>query len=207
MSPLVDDVEIEDHLHVPIALELGDGLANRRVFVEREDVRVHDAARRLLVVLEEVLDHARLLRTHQVENGGRELLRQVVDQGSRIVGGDFLGELGDLLGGPGGKQRGARLRAELRDQHGSGFRTQLAQRLHGEPVVALNEHGKRRYAIAVRELTKNLREVGGMLLLEEIQQVGDGTNAEQPLDRVEDEIDSTLRRHENPSAHKRLRVA
>ena len=39
-----------------------------------------------------------------------------------------------------------------------------------------------------------------MLLLQQVQQVGGRTNAQQSLDRVEDEIDSSLRRHdEGPS--------
>jgi hypothetical protein len=34
-----------------------------------------------------------------------------------------------------------------------------------------------------------------MLLLQQVQQVGGRTNAQQSLDRVEDEVDSPLRRH------------
>ncbi len=62
VAALVDDVEVEHHLDVAVALQLGDGLADRHVFVEREDMRVHDAAGGLLVVLEQVLDDARFLR-------------------------------------------------------------------------------------------------------------------------------------------------
>ena len=98
VAPLVDDVEIEDHLDVAVALQLGDGLADRHVFAQREDMRVHDAAGGLLGVLEQVLDHARFLRAHQVEDRGRQLLGQVVDQRRRVVGRDLLRELGDLLG-------------------------------------------------------------------------------------------------------------
>ena len=55
------------------------------------------------------------------------------------------------------------------------------------------------------ELAEDLREVGGVLLLQQIQQVGGRTDAQQSLDRVEDEIDSSLRRHVTaPRMHKIL---
>ena len=54
----VDDVEIEDHLDVAGRLQRRDRLAHRHVFAEREDIRVHDAAGRLLGVFEQVLDVA-----------------------------------------------------------------------------------------------------------------------------------------------------
>jgi len=60
------DVEVEHHLDVAVGLQLGDRLADGHVLAQREDMRVHDAAGRLLVVLEQVLDHARFLRAHQV---------------------------------------------------------------------------------------------------------------------------------------------
>ncbi len=194
---LVDDVEIEDHLDVAVGLELGDGLAHRHVFAQREDMRVHDAAGCLLVVLEQVLDDARLLRAHQVEDRRRQLLRQVVDQRRGVVGGNLLRELGDLFGRAGGEQRRARLRTELGDG------------LHRQPAVALGEQAEGRLAILVGQLAEDLGEVGGMLLLQQVQQVGGRTNAQQSLDRVEDEIDSALRRHGEGSSVtvKQLNVA
>ena len=52
-------------------------------------MRVHDPARRLLGVLEQVLDLARFLAPHQGQHGGGQLFGQVVDQGSRIVRWNF----------------------------------------------------------------------------------------------------------------------
>ena len=147
-------------------------------------MRVHDAAGGLLVVLEQVLDDARFLRPHQVEDGRRQLFRQVVDQRRGVVGRDLLRELGDLFGRARREQRGARLRTELGD------------RLHRQPAVALGQQAERRLAILVRQLAEDLGEVGGVLLLQQVQQVGGRTNAQQSLDRVEDEIDSALRRHD-----------
>ena len=121
-------------------LELGDRLADRHVFVQREDMRVHDAAGRLLVVLEQVLDDARLLRAHQVEDGRRQLFRQVVDQGGGVVGRDLLRELGDLFGRPGGQQRRA------------GFRAELGDRLHREAAVALGQQAEGRPRAPCREV-------------------------------------------------------
>src|SRR5207253_7865101 len=132
---------------------------------------------------EQVLDLAGFLPAHQVKNRGLQLFRQVIDNGRRIVRRNQLDELGDLFRRPAGQQRGAR------------FGTQLAERFHGEPAVALDEDGKRRYAIAVRELTKNLREVGGMLLLEKIEEIGRGANSEQALYRIQDDVAFPLRRH------------
>ena len=157
MPARVDDIQVEHHLDVTRALERCDGLAHRHVFCEREDIRVHDAAGGLLGVFEQVLDLAGFLPAHQVQNRGLQLFRQEIDNGRRIIRWNQLDELGDLFRRTPGKQHGAR------------FGTQLAERFHGEPAVALDEHGKRRDATAVRELTENLREVGGMLLLEKVE--------------------------------------
>ena len=197
VAALVDDVEIEDHLDVAVGLQLGDRLADRHVFAEREDMRVHDAAGRLLVVLEQVLDDARFLRAHQVEDGRRQLFRQVVDQRGGVVGRNLLRELGDLFGRPGGQQRRA------------GLGTELGDRLHRQAAVALGEQAERGLAVLVGKLAEDLGEIGGMLLLQQVQQVGGRTNAQQSLDRVEDEIDSALRRHGEGSSDtaKQLNVA
>ena len=48
-------------------------------------------------------------------------------------------------------------------------------------------------ALGFEERAEHLREVGGMLLLKQVQQVGGGADAEQPLDRVEYDINSALR--------------
>jgi len=50
-------------------------------------------------------------------------------------------------------------------------------------------------AVAVGEFLEDLREVRGMLLLQQIQQVGGRPDAQETPDGVEDEVDSALRRH------------
>jgi hypothetical protein len=188
-------VEIKNHLDVARVLQLGDRLADRHVFVEGEDMRVHDAAGGLLVVFEQVFDHARFLRAHQIEHGRRQLFRQVVDQRGGVVGRNFLRELGDLLGGARAEECGARFGAELGD------------RFHGQTPVALGEQAEGRLAVLVGKLAEDLGEVGGVLLLKQVQQVGSRTNAQQSFDRVKDEIDSALRRHRKcPPFPKRLNV-
>ena len=139
VAALVDDVEIEHHLDVAVALQLGDRLADRQVFAQREDIRVHDAAGGLLVVLEQVLDDARLLRPHQLEHCGRQLLRQVIDQRRRVVGRDLLDQLGDLLGRAGRPAAPRRLSGPS-SRHG----------LHRQAAVALGEQAEGRLAVACR---------------------------------------------------------
>ena len=58
MAPCVDDVEVEHHFDVARALQGGDGLADRQIFAQGKDLRVHDAAGRLLAVFEQALDLA-----------------------------------------------------------------------------------------------------------------------------------------------------
>ncbi len=170
MAALVNDVEIEDHLDVAAALNLGDRFPNGDVFVQREDIGVHDAARGSLGVLEQVLDDARLLRAHQVENRGGQFLRQVVDQGRGIVRRDVLREFRDFLSRSSRQERGAR------------FRAQLGDGLHGQAAVPIGQHGERGLAFLVLKLAEDLREVGRMLFLEKIQEVGGRTDAQQSPD-------------------------
>ena len=87
------------------------------------------------------------------------------------------------------------------------FGPELAERLHREPAVALDEQGERRLAVLVGQLAEDLREVGGVLLLEQVEQVRRRTDAQQALDRVEDEIDSSLRRHGEASVTVTLNLA
>ena len=75
---------------------------------------------------------------------------------------------------------------------------ELAERLHRQPAVALDQHGKRRDPIAIGQLAENLREVCRVLFLEEIRQVCRGADPQKALDGIEDEIDFALRRHTNP---------
>jgi hypothetical protein len=183
MTPRIDNVEVEDHLDVARALQRRDRFANRQVFVEREDAGVHDAAGGLLPVFEEVLDLLRLAAAHELEHFVRELVRQIVNQRGGIVRGDFLKELGDLLGGSAREQQGARLRAHLTD------------RLHAEPWVPFDEDAEDRLPFVVEERPEDLREIGRVLLLQQIQKVGGRTDAQQSLDRVENEVNSAWCRH------------
>ena len=177
----VDDVEVEDHLHVARGLQRRDRFGRRHVFRKREDFRVHDAAGGLLGVLEQVADvGAGRLLLHQLQHRGRELFRQVVDDRRHVVGRQLLRELDDLLGGAAGEQRRARLRPEL------------AQGLHRQPAVAFDEQGERRAAILVGQLGEELRQVGGVLLLEQIDEVRRRPHALEALDGVEHDVELAL---------------
>jgi len=169
-TTLVHDVEVEDHLDVAAALNLGNGLAHRHVLAQREDARVHDAAGGPFVVLEKVFDDLGLFRPHQVEHGGRHLFRQVIDQRRGVVGFDLLRQARDLFGRTGGEQRCA------------GFSADLRQRLHRQTAVTLDEQRERRFAVLVGQFGEHLCEVGRVLLLQQIDQVGRGANAQQSLD-------------------------
>ena len=94
----------------------------------------------------------------------------MIDQRGGIVRFDVLRQTGNLLGGPSRQERGA------------AFGTELGERLHGETAIALEQQRERRFAFLVGELSKNLGEVGGMLLLQQVDQVGGRTNAQQSLD-------------------------
>jgi len=183
MTPVVHHVEVEHHLDVAVPLDFGDRLTHGHVFVQREDMRIHDAAGSSFVVLEQVLDDPGFFRAHQVEHGRGQFLRQVIDQCGSIVGRNFLCEPRNLFGGTGRQQRRA------------GFRAQLGDGLHGQPAVALGQQAERRIALLVLQFAEHLREVGGMLFLQEIQQVRGRANAQQPPHRVENDVDSSLRRH------------
>ena len=182
MTPRVDDVEIEDDLDVTRTLQRGDGLARRHVFGQREDLRVHDAAGRLLGVLEQLTDVAAgrpLL--HQLEDGGRQLLGQVVDDRGGIVRRQVLDELDDLVSGPIGEQAGA------------GLGPELAQTLHCETAVALDEKRERGVSVLVGKLGEELREIGGVLLLQQVHEIRGRPHALEALHRIEHDIELALR--------------
>ena len=160
--------------------------ARREVLGQREDVRVHQAAGGLLFVLEQLGDAAAGFRPDQLEHRARQLFGQVIDQGRRVVGRNLLEQARDLLG------------RSQREQFGAFLRTDLAQRLHRELAVLLDEDVERGVPFAVRQLGENLREVGGMLLLKKVQQVRRRPHAQQTTNGFEDEIDSALCCHDNP---------
>ena len=175
------DIEIEDDLHVARSLERGDGLARGHVLREGKDLRVHDAAGRLLFVFEQLADiptSGTLL--HLLEHGAGELLGQIVDECRGVVRGEILDELDDLVSRAIGQQAGAR------------FGTELARAFHRESAVALDEQRERRLAILVAELGEELREVGGMLLLQQVDQVGGRPHALEALHRIEHDIELAL---------------
>jgi hypothetical protein len=124
MPALVHDVEIEHHLHFAVALQLGDRVANRDVFAEREDIRVHDAAGGALLVLEQMLDDARFPRAHQIEDRVGQIFRQGVDQRGGVVGRNLLRQLRDLLGRARGEKSPSSLVTE---------RTRVGPHLHPSP--------------------------------------------------------------------------
>ena len=181
----IDDVEVEHHLDVARALQRRDRFADRQVFAQREHLRVHDAARRLLAVFEQAFDLARFAAAHQLQDLGRQLLRQVIDQRRRVIRWNFLQQLGNFFSGSPGQQLGALFGAHFAD----GF--------HGQPAAALHEERKHGLALGVEERAEHLREVRGMLLLKQVQQVGGGADAEKPLDGVEYDVNSALRSHDD----------
>ena len=103
----VDHVEIEDHLDVAVDLQLRDGLADRHVLAEREDIWVHDAAGGLLVVLEQVLDGRRTLSGASSPGPRSTTLPGGKRSGPRRRRRNLLGELCDLFGRARGQQRRA----------------------------------------------------------------------------------------------------
>ena len=94
--------------------------------------------------------------------------------------GSSWSELDDLFGGAVGEELGARLG------------TELAQAFHREPAVALGEQGERGLPVLVGELGEQLREVGRVLLLEQVHQVGGRPHALEALHRVEHDIELAL---------------
>ena len=159
--------------------------ARRHVLRKREDFRVHDAAGRLLVVLEQVADFVARALLDQLEDGGRERFGQVVDDRRGVVRRQIVQQPRDLLGRTIGEERGAALGA------------QLAERFHRELAVALDQEREGGVAILFAELGEDLREVRGMLFVEEIDEVRRRAEANQALDGIQDDINLALR-HDDP---------
>ena len=131
---------------------------------------------------------SRILPAHQIKYRGRQFFGQVVDQRRRIVRWQFLDELGDVFGRAPSEELCTRLGGEL------------AEGFHREAAVSFDQNGKRGEAIALLEFTKYLGQVGGMLLLEEIREIGRGAYPKEAFDRILNEIDS-LRRHRTLTAN------
>ena len=67
------------------------------------------------------------------------------------------------------------------------------ERFHRELAVALDEEREGGVTILVAELGEDLREVGRVLLLQQIDEVRRRADAQQALDRVEDDVNLALR--------------
>ena len=116
MASLVDNVEIEDHLHLARTLKSLDRLPGRQVLVEGEDIRVHDAASGLVRILKEVLDLTRVLAPHQLKHLRRQLIGQIPDPGSRVVRRKLLKETRQLVSRVFDQHRRAELEVELAER-------------------------------------------------------------------------------------------
>ncbi len=79
-------------------------------------------------------------------------------------------ELGDVVGGAPGQELGARFRPHLAD----GFHRQLG--------LAFDEQREDGRPLGIEERAENLGEIRGVLLLQQIQQVGRRADAQQPFD-------------------------
>ena len=66
---------------------------------------------------------------------------------------------------------------------------------HRQARIALDEHVERSLAIALDEVREDLGEIGRVLLLEQVHQVRGGPHAEQPLHRIEDDVEFALDTH------------
>ena len=123
----------------------------------------------------------------QLEHGGRDGLGQVVDDRRRIVGRQIVQEPRDVLGRSIGQQRRAPLRA------------QLAQRFHRELAVAIDQEGEGGVPVLFAEIAEDLREIGGVLLVEQVDEIRRRAEANQALHRIEDDVNLALRHRDPPN--------
>ena len=79
-------------------------------------------------------------------------------------------QLGDVVSGSPGEELGAR------------FRPHLTDGLHRQLGLAFDEQREDRRPLGVEQGAEDLSEVRGMLLLQQIQQIGRRANAQQPFD-------------------------
>jgi hypothetical protein len=182
MPPDVDHVEIEDHLDVARSLQRRDRLGRRHVLRKRKDFRVHDAAGGLLGILEQLADFAAggpLL--HQLEDLRGDVLGQIADDRRRVVRRELLEQFADFFG------------RSTRQQRRRAFGSELADRLHREPAIALHQQRKRRESILLRQLREHLRQVGRVLFLEQIDEIRRRADAKQAFDGVQHDIELALR--------------
>ena len=155
---------------------------------KREDLRVHDAAGGLLLVLEQLADVAagRTL-LHQLEHGGRQLLGQVVDERRRVVGRHLLHELARS------PRRSARRAARAPASGPSSLSASIAS------GCSARRAARTRRGDPFGQLGEDLREVGGMLLLQQIDEVRRRAHAQQALHRVEHDVELALGHQQSQS--------
>jgi hypothetical protein len=83
-------------------------------------------------------------------------------------------------------------RGTIGQERGAGFGPQFAEGLHGELAVAFDEEREGGGAILFTELGEDLREVGGVLLLEQIDEIRRCAESDQALDGIEYDVNFPL---------------
>ena len=95
--------------------------------------------------------------------------------------GSSCGQLDDFFGRPSGEEGGRSLG------------THLAERFHRQAAVALDEQGKRRLPVFVRQIGKDLGEIGRVLLVQQVDEVRRRAYAEQAFHGVQYDVELALR--------------
>ncbi len=164
--PHVDHVKVEDHLQITGGLDRVDSLADRHVFRQREDIRVHDAPGGLVLVLQKTLDLDRFLRPHPVQDFLRNLFGKSRDEKGCVVRLQFLEDFGDF----GRRHLGQQLEAALD--------TQFVQRLGSQLAVAAEQDREYGLAFLLVEGRNHLGDVGGPKFSQEIRDMEAGSASE-----------------------------
>ena len=86
MVVLVRDINVEDHFRVRRLLKAPDRILRRRILRQRKKLRGHDAAGRILGILQNVGDFCRVLGPHQRENFLGTLFGQHTEDVGDVVG-------------------------------------------------------------------------------------------------------------------------
>ena len=79
------------------------------------------------------------------------------------------------------------------EERGAGLGPQFAEPFHGQTGIALRQQGEGGLAVLIGKLRKELREVGRVLLLEQVHQVRRRAHALQALHGIEHDIELALR--------------
>ncbi len=169
---LVGDVDVEDHLHILGLLQRGDRLPDGQVLLQGEDLRRHDAAGGVLLVLEQLLDLLRVFILHDVEDLFGEFLGHVADDVDGIVVGHLLENLGDGL------------LFDLLQELGAGAVIELGKDV-GRGFGLLDEVEEDALFLQI-EIAEKMGDVGGMGLGEDLGEVGKGAAADEFPDRIEE---------------------